>query len=238
MSNKQKPEYFEQANQWFVDKYEKANIMANRWFAAFLGSILLSALLVIALLCLLPLKTVIPVVVHHNTTTGETWVEKPSKKYAPETEAQTQSDIVRYITNRESYTAADINHRYHLVMLMSSPHVARDYREEQSNTNPKSPVNVLGREGYKTIHIEDIVFIDKEGIEELRHFRQKSVNLAKVDFATVTMDQNGIKHTNYWVATIGWSYKGLPDNKEDAWDNWNGFTVTTYRVDPKNIIKP
>ncbi|HYF97505.1 MAG TPA: type IV secretion system protein, partial [Coxiellaceae bacterium] len=181
------------------------------------------------------LKTLVPLVVHQNSITGEVWVTHPDTSYTPENDAQVQSDIVRYLTARESYSAADLNQRFQLVNLLSSKDVAKNYSNEQSNANPNAPVNTLGHEGTQTIHIEDIVFLDKAGIQELRHFKEKSQNLAKVDFITITTDKSGNKVNQAWVATVSWIYAGLPKTQVEAWENWNGFTVTSFRIDPRNL---
>jgi type IV secretion system protein VirB8 len=230
-----KQEYFKAGRDWYVERYESAHIQSNRWFVAFLSMSILAIVLTAAIIILVPLKTYIPLVIHQNTQTGELWVDRPKTIYAPENDAQIQSDIVRYIASRESYSAADINQRFHLVMLLSDNAISRDYESEQSNGNKKSPVNTLGETGTRTVHIEDIVFLDKAGIKELRHFRTKSSNLAKVDFTTTTTDVAGNKKQDAFVATISWTYQGIPESKQDAWDNWNGFTVLTYRVDPRNV---
>ncbi len=233
----QKPQdaYFKEAREWFYERYAQAHVQSNRWFVACLITVTLLALSLTAFICILPLKTFIPMVVHQNTITGEVWVTKPPTPYVPETDAQTQSDIVRYITSRESYSSSDINQRFNLVTLLSDSHIAKTYEAEQSNSNPNAPINILKEKGTRTVKIEDIVFIDKKGLKEIREFKQKSQNLAKVDFITTTVTPSGATETQYWVATIAWEYKGLPNNQQDAWDNWNGFQVTTYRVDPKNI---
>lgn len=231
----QKEDYFQAGKDWYVDRMESAKIQANRWFVAFLTTSILVVALAISVMTLFPLKTIIPVVVHQNATTGEFWVDRPTTPYVPENDAETQADIVRYLTARESYSAADINHRFHQVLLLSNSEISKRYEVEQANDNKEAPVNVLSSQGSRTVRIEDIVFIDKAGSQELRHFHQAAENLAKVDFTTTTIDQTGQKKTDAYVATIGWQYRGLPQNQADAWDNWNGFTVTTYRVDPRNI---
>lgn len=228
--------YFSLGRDWHYERFQVAHVMANRWFIAFLCASVLAILLTIALVTLMPLKTLVPLVIHQNSMTGDVWVDRPKTPYVPANDAQVQSDIVRYVTARESYTAADLNPRFHLVMLLSANNIAQQYADFQANDNKKSPVNILGDDGVRTTHIEDIVFIDKAGMQQLRHFRMPSENLAKVDFTTTTTtDSSGNKKIESWVATIGWTYRGLPVDQNDAWDNWNGFTVTTYRVDPRNV---
>lgn len=230
-----KETYFEAAKDWYYDRYQSFHLQANRWFAAFLFCCLIICLLIAALIILLPLKTLVPLVIHQNNLTGEIWVEHPKTNYVPVNAAQVEFDIVRYITARESFSAADLNQRFHQVILLSAGDVGKIYSEDQSNNNPHSPVNSLGNSGSRVVHIEDIIFIDKSNLQELRHFRQPSQNLAKVDFTTTTIDHAGNRKIENWVATIGWIYRGMPTDQQDAWDNWNGFIVTTYRVDSRNI---
>ncbi len=228
-------DYFKLAKDWHFQNFESAKINENRWFLCFIISCAINICLSISIIILTPLKTLVPLVIHQNSITGEAWVEKPSLQFVPANDAQTQADIVRYITSRESYTSADLNHRFHLVTLLSNQDIAKAYAISEANNNKSSPVNTLGLSGIRTVHIEDIVFIDNQNIDEPRHFNQPSSNLAKVDFITTTTDQNGTKKTQSFVATIGWIYKGLPNDEQDAWENWNGFTVTTYRVDERSI---
>ena len=228
--------YFEEAKSWYQERFELQQLKAKRWFAAFLIMATIALLALIADITLLPLKTLVPMIIHANPTTGETWVEKPDDKtYVPETEAQVQADVVRYITHRESYMAADINQRYHLVLLLSAPVVGKQYSEEQANSNEQSPINVLKQDGRRTVSIEDVVFIDKSGLDEKRHFDKPTQNIAKVDYITTTEDENHRLKTDYWVATISWEYHGRPATQQAAWDNWNGFQVTGYRTDLRNI---
>ena len=232
----EKENYFEEAHSWFHEQFESEKVKVTRLLIA-LGFVSVFALLaLVADILLLPLKTWVPMIIHTNAVTGEAWVQRPSEKtYVPETEAQVQSDLVRYVTQRESYMSADINQRYKTVLLLSHPSVAKQYSDEQANSNKSAPVNVLGKEGIRTISIEDIVFLDKAGVDEVRHFNTPSRNLAKVDFVVTTEDEQHQISKAYWVATMSWQYKGEPTNKEAAWDNWNGFQVTSYRADLRNI---
>lgn len=238
MKNKQPDQaYFEAAQDWFHDRYESVQIQANRWFIGFVASTLLSVVLVILLVTLFPLKTLVPLIVQKNAETGEMWVKRPQTPYTPANDVEVQADLVRYLTLYNSYTAADINQRFRLVTLLSANQVAKRYEEGQSNNNEGSPVNVLGKDGIRTVKVEDIVFIDKAGTREVKDFNEPSHNLAKVDFITTTIDHLGNKKVQPWVATISWVYRGIPTEQQEAWDNWNGFTVTMLRIDPKNITK-
>lgn len=228
-------EYFAVGQDWYFDQYESAKVAAARWFVAFLASMVLLGIAMVAFTILLPLKTIEPIIIHRNTVTNETWVEKPKSPYTPTNESQVNADIVRYITLRESYSAADINQRFDLVKILSANDVIHQYSIEQANDNPHAPINILGTPGIRKVTIEDIVFIDQQGTQEEREFPVAAHNLAKVDFTTTTLSKNGSSKDESWVATVAWVYTGLPESQADAWENWSGFTVSTYRVDKRNV---
>jgi type IV secretion system protein VirB8 len=227
--------YFERARDWQGDRLHRAEVAAQRWFIAFLVAALTVLSITIALIILLPLKTLVPLVVQHNPKTGEIWVHQPATPYAAENSAQTEADLVRYVVTRESYSAVDLNQRFHLVMLQSNANVADQYANAQANSNPHAPIQQFGINGARTVQIEDIVFLNKSDSVITNRFHQPASNLAKVDFSMTSTPTTGQSSTTYWVATIAWIYRGLPDNPQEAWDNWNGFTVTTYRLDPRVV---
>lgn len=237
MSNYQALEksYFKAGEDWYFDRYQAANRQANIYLVLLLLMKVIVIVLIIAITVLLPLKTLTPIIIHKNSITGETRVEQPKTPYTPNNDAEVEGDIVRYLTAMLSYSAGDINQRYQYVLLLSAENVQKQYAVRESNDNPNSPVNRLGEAGTRIVKVEDIVFLDKAGTHEIREVAMPSQNLAKVDLITETVDKSGSKKIEHWVATMTWVYKGKPDAQVDAWSNWNGFTVTSFRLDPKNI---
>lgn len=229
--------YFKEAKDWYFDRYESAEMAANRWFMAFLAAFSVVLLLVGTLFILLPLKTLVPIVIHQNTKTGEVWVSPPKTLKIPPNSAEVEADITHYIIARENYFLDDLNERFHEVLALSNSRVAKTYVAFESTTNSASLINQLGRRGSRTVHIEDVVFLDRAGTHEIRPFPIPSENLAKVDFTTETTDKAGIVQEAAWVATLSWDYRGLPSTQEAAWMNWNGFTVTHYHVEPRVLLK-
>lgn len=235
MNNNDLSQKTKQGESWFVDKYVLKEIEANRWMLAFIVAMLATISLAIAMAILMPLKKIQPIMIYKNSATGETWVERPTSPYTPQNEAEVKSDIARYVIARESYSAYDINPRFKGVMLLSSAKEQKQYSDFQSNSNKNAPINVLGKDGTRTVHVTDVIFIDRVGEMEKRQLPAPSENLAKVDFVTTTTDKNGTKIKDQWVATISWAYRGTPSDEDEAFDNWSGFTVTYYRVDKQNI---
>ena len=58
--------------------------------------------------------------------------------------------------------------------------------------------------------------------------------LAKVDFSTCS-HRSGSEAIEHWTATLSFDYEGLSQDEEMIWENWNGFTVSSYRLDSRFI---
>ena len=228
--------YFEEAKSWAYERYQMQEVIANRWQFAFWGMMIFSVLLLVMLIMLFPLKSWEPIVVQRNTQTGEVWVDSARNHYLPETSPEVESDLVRYVVARETFSLTDNNARKKQVLYASSPQVSKDYEAQEDGHNPKSPINVYGMKGLRTVKVEDVVFIDNasNALEQRKQQKEKIPTLAKVDFTTTeTIGQITVQKN--WVATLSFKYLGTPDEKEAAWLNWNGFTVIDYRVDQRNI---
>lgn len=226
-------DYFKSAQCWHYDRYESQLIQANRWLLAFWLQTGISLLLVICFVLLLPLKTLVPLIIRQNTQTNEVFVDKIDRHYLPN-QNQIESDLVRYVILRETYSSQDLVLRYKQVLLETNRACAVEYQKSQANTFPDSPVNIYGLDGVRNIHVEDVVFLTNRNLKTKE--KENTPNLAKVDFVSKETIHNQTVQ-KYWVATVAWEYRGTPQDKEAAWHNWNGFTVTYYRVDQRSIEK-
>lgn len=218
---------------WAYERYFNQLVTANRWQLAFWLQLSICLILGMLIFALLPLKTWEPIIVHRNSQTGEIWVESARDNALPINTAEVEANLVSYVVNRETYSYFDLNSRYKQIIYSSSPSVAKLYESLQNPNNPNSPMNVFGKEGTRIIKVQDVVFLDTHD-ESNRRKARNTQNLVKIDF--VTTETKGLTTTQkYWVATMSWDYVGTPKEKEAAWYNWNGFMVTHYRVDQRNI---
>ena len=220
------------AQDWAYDRYHSQAVIADRWQLAFWIQLILSLILAIAIIIILPLKSWEPIVIQRNTQTGEVWVDSPHTQHLPALASEVESDLVRYVIARETYAHQDAGARYQQVRYSSSPEVIKIYENLFSNTNLHHLQSLYGDSGMRTIKVEDVVFLTSP--ESASIHQANTHNLAKIDFIT-TDTQGQTSKEQYWVATISWEYLGTPTTKAAAWSNWNGFTVTYYRVDQRNI---
>lgn len=234
-----KTSYFEEACDWATERYHTQKVMANRWQLAFWVQLGFSVVLVVSLMVMLPLKTWEPLIVEHDLRTGEFYTHPAPVENLPKTQEEIESDLVHYVVARETYAATDEGVRFRQVQFMSSPDVFAPYVETHRPSNPDSLEAILGDKGLRTVEVEDIIFLDAS---DPRHYQAKRASkkaqqvppIARVDFTTTESSGQGVVK-KYWVATIRFEYLGTPNHKEAAWSNWSGFTVTSYRVDQRNI---
>lgn len=213
---------------WFYDRYQIQEVMANRWQLAFWIQLVLSLFLVASIVFLLPLKSWEPIVIERDIRTGEVWI-RPTQESLPKFSSEVESDLVNYVIGRETYSSIDNDERYQQILFSSSPSIFKEYKENASPNNPTSLTKTLGATGTRKVTVEDVVFLN-----DLKNKDSAKSQIAKVDFTTVdTIGEMTFK--KYWVATITWEYLGTPNQKEAAWMNWNGFTVTSYRIDQRNV---
>lgn len=229
-------DYFEQATEWSNDRYHFMELSRDRYRLAFFSSMALSFALTVSIALLLPLKKIEPIIVHQNDRTGEVWVAPMTTPYVPANQAQVESQLVGYVIARESYSTIDYNNRYQQVEFQSNDTVGKQYATAQDISTQTSPLNVLGESGTRSIAVEDVIFIDKSGLKTGNRPQRNlaSHNLAQVNFVE-TDNVNGNITKQYKVATISWKYLGTPSNPQAVWENWNGFTVTYYHVDQRNV---
>ncbi len=218
------PDPYEAAQHWAYDRYQIHEVIANRWQLAFWLQLFFSAGLVVLVLALLPLKTWEPIIIHRNNQTSEVWVESVRDHALPETTAEIESNLARYVIARETISAIDASSRTQQVYYESNDPVAKAYETAQAQINKSL---------HKMVKVQDIIFLDS-ATPSKNHKEALHRNLAKVDF--VTTENNGQQIIEKsWVVTISWEYLGTPASKAAAWANWNGFTVTYYRVDQRNV---
>ena len=231
---KQGDDIFSEATSWADDIYASHTAKIAHYQFITLGLVVVSVSLAVAIASMMPLQK-IQLVLAHQSNDGVTWVDAPESVQAKPTEAQTESEMVNYVTNRESYSAFSYDYQYRLINLMSSTDVARQYRDEQSPSNPDSPISLLHNEGTRTAHIEDVVFIDNINRNQNTTKHDTShQNLAQVNFTLTTKNKNTSTSTPY-TALISWSYRGTPDNPEAKWQNWDGFMVTEYKITQRSL---
>ena len=187
------------------------------------GAGLVALLLALALVFLVPLKSVQPYVLTVDRQTGTVEAATTLQKgKLSQNEAVIQAQLAGYVIARETFDSTDLAQQYRRVQVMSSRPVGLAYVAEMAANNPASPLNTLSRGDTVTIRIRSVSLIaDGAGLVRF----------------TATRSALGVatgQSTNY-VAAISFGFNGRPLRAADRYDNPLGFQVTRYRRDMEGV---
>jgi type IV secretion system protein VirB8 len=189
--------------------------------AAIAGAIAL--LLAIALIVLLPLKTVVPYTLLVDRQTG--YVEE----LAPLDEASvgadtalTRSFLAQYVIARESYDGASLQRDYRKVALWSEGEARQRYVASMNSSNPNSPLVPLGSGTTLRTEVKSVSSLSSDS--------------ALVRFVTIRTDRGGREQApEHWAAIINYRFSGAEMSADDRLLNPLGFQVTRYRRDQEAL---
>lgn len=215
--------YYADAASWNRDRV--ASLHSSRrtawWIAA--GAAAIALLEAIALVLLMPLKTVEPYTLMVDKTTGYVQALNPldPATVAPD-RALTQSFLVQYVIAREGFDMASLQPSYRKVALFSEGNARATYLKTMQVSNPQSPLVLYPRTTIVEVRVKSVSPVGK--------------NAALVRFDTVRSDASAQPQpASAWVAVVRYRYSGEPMKLEDRFINPLGFQVTGYRKDPEAI---
>lgn len=177
----------------------------------------------IALVYLVPLKTVEPYTLLVDRQTGNVEALAPldAQTIAPDA-ALTRSFLVQYVIARETYDAPSLQDDYRKVSLWTGGNEKQRYINLMQANNPQSPVSYMRGNG--TIRTE------------IRSISSLNNQRALVRFTTVRTDQGAQPQApEYWVAVVDYEFSGAQMSEADRLINPLGFQVTRYRRDAEAL---
>lgn len=219
--NDTEDDYYKRASGWAVARQAAADRSRRvAWAVAgvAVGVIVLQAT---ALILLTPLKTVEPVTLLVDRTTGFVQAVKPleANRVAGDT-ALTQSFLVQYVIAREGFERATLQQDYRKVALWSEGRARGEYLATMPLTNPQSPLNLYP--GATSVDV---------AVKSVSPIRQ---GLARVRFDT-RVDGGQTRAPRSWIATVRYRYSDAPMSLQDRYVNPLGFQVVAYRRDPEAL---
>ncbi|HHG8504979.1 TPA: virB8 family protein [Legionella pneumophila] len=219
--------YFNHARTWADDTFGRIEQSRKRYQVAFLVSMGLNVMALLAVAVLSQYQTLIPLLVHHYDN-GVLTVDAVANKHTPMNQDQVRSDIARYIQNRESFDASSYRAQFELIHLLSNNPVTKEYVTEHEASNKSSPIHVLGNQMKREVKIYSINFLDSLLANE-EDLHKDHHALAEVVFSLVDTDKMSGKSTStQYNAMISWHFTAPPTSPEARWQNWDGFEVTRY----------
>lgn len=217
-------EYFAAARTW-ADGQVKASAREVRiaWRVA-AGAAGIALLLALALVLLVPLKSVQPYVLTVDRNTGAVEAANTLQNgRLSQNEAVIQAQLAGYVIARETFDSSDLAQQYRRVQIMSAPPVARAYVAHMAANNPDSPLNTLNRGDTVSIKVRSVSLI-AEGAGIVRFT------------ATRTPVGSATGEPRNYVAAVSFGFNGRPLRPADRYDNPLGFQVTRYRRDEEGFV--
>lgn len=192
------------------------------WIVAAIAAAI-AVLQAIALVYLVPLKTVEPytLLVDRQTGAVEALAPLDAQTVTPDA-ALTRSFLVQYVIARESFDADDVQDDFRKVSLWSDGSTRQAYANLMQANNPASPLSFMPRGG--TIRTE------------IRSISSLSNTRSLVRFTTTRSDTAGRPQAPaYWIAVVDYQFSGAEMSEADRLVNPLGFQVTRYRRDAETL---
>ena len=182
-----------------------------------------SAMLTIAIVVMMPLKTteVFTVLVDSQTGAAERIVQVAPTGIQDE-EAIKQSLLVAYVNDREGFLMAGIQERLESVQRRSAGSADASLREIWSSSHPNYPPRVYGQGAEVFVTVRHITFLEPL--------------VAQIRFEKTLRRPRQEPVTRPFVATVAFEFNPRTERSlQRVWENPLGFTVTSYRVDAETL---
>lgn len=209
--------YYKEAGSWGQDR--EAWLTRSRrtaWIVAGVASAVALAEAV-AIVAMMPLKTVEPYTLLVDRQTGFVQALKPldPERVSPDS-ALTQSFLVQYVIARESFDVTALQSNYRRVVQWSEGRARSQYVAAVQASNPSSPLATLPRSTVVETRVKSVSPLGEGS--------------ALVRFETIRRDAGGqVSPPGAWVAVIRYRYAGEPLKLEDRFVNPLGFEVSHYQ---------
>jgi len=219
-------DYYRDAANWSDDRtraLEGSRKVA--WIAASVAAGI-AVLEAIALILLVPLKTVVPYTLLVDRQTGNVEAIEPLERatISPDA-AMVRSFLVQYVIGRESFDYDQVNDNYRKIALWSAGEERARYVAEMQATNPTSPLATLPRRSLVRVQIRSVSSLGNDR--------------SMVRFTTTRIDPGAqAQPAQHFVAVVSYGFSGAAMRAEDRMINPLGFQVSRYRRDAEALPEP
>jgi type IV secretion system protein VirB8 len=218
--------YFAQGASWAQDRRDA--LVASRRIAWIVAGIAVAIALceALALVILMPLKTVVPYTLLVDRQTGFVQALKPlDTQLVSGDRALTQSFLVQYVIAREGFDYDTLQTDYRKVGLWSTGRARADYINGMQASDPDSPLARFPRSTVVDVQVKSVTPLTADS--------------AMVRYDTQRRDAGGqVQAPQSWVAAIHYGYSGEPASIADRFINPLGFQVQRYRRSQEVLPTP
>ena len=211
--------YYAQSESWAQDIQGSLRASRRRAFLVAGAAAFIAILEAIALVALMPLKTVVPYTITVDRQTGYIQTAQGIQPGALSQDvAVIQAFLAQYVLARETFDVTDLQANYQKVAAWTSGPARDQYVRAMQRANPQSPVNVNDPATVVKITIKSISLLSRTSA------------LVRFDAERDRSAAATPERTPY-TAVIGFQFSGAPMRTDDRFLNPLGFQVTAYRRD-------
>lgn len=215
--------YYREAGSWATDQIAALRRSCRIAWIVAAAAVVVAVSEAVALMLLMPLKTVVPYTLMVDRTTGFVQALKPldPDQITPD-RSLVQSMLVQYVIARESFDIATLQANYEKVGLWSAERARSDYLNLMQVSNLDGPLTLYPRSSIVETRVKSVSRLDQQS--------------ALVRFETIRRDEGGQHQpAQPWVAIVQYRFSGEPMSAEDRFLNPLGFQVLDYRRDPEAL---
>jgi type IV secretion system protein VirB8 len=207
--------YYAQSTSWAADVTGELRASRQRAYIIAGAAALVAVLEAVALVALMPLKTVVPYTITVDRQTGYIETAQGIKPGALSQDAAVvQSFLAQYVLARETFDVSDLQHNYREVAAWTTGPARDQYVRAMQKSNPRAPENLYDPSTIVQVTVKSISLLTKTS--------------ALVRFDAEPSNGGG---RQAYTAVIGFEFTGTPMRAEDRFLNPLGFQVTSYRRD-------
>jgi type IV secretion system protein VirB8 len=218
-------EYFREAATWDTDRSASARRSARvAWWVAAAGWLCAVASSV-ALLVLMPLKSVDPFVIRVDSTTGVVDVVPVYSGSTAVDQAVTRYFLTHYITVCERFNFSTAESDYEECGAFHAAQRNQAWYALWNPSNPDSPLNVHKDGSTVRVQVESVSFFQRaSGVTDLAQVRY---------LKAARQGGGGDERLSHWIATIQYGYAA--PSKDPKVRRWNplGFRIIELTSEPE-----
>lgn len=195
----------------------------NRWMIVALLALAMAVISMGVVLALLPLKESKPFVIMVDKTTGAAEkIVQVRPVGLSEQEAVRESELVSYVSDRETYDISDNETRIPDVLSRSHEQARTSLVALWTKGSENYPPVIYSSRSRLVVKVISITLLSEKTAQV--RFRKK----------LETEGENPVERD--FVATIGFEFQPkIERNLQAVWDNPLGFVVTNYRIDAETL---
>jgi type IV secretion system protein VirB8 len=219
--------YFMEAASWDIDRSaQTVQRMRIAWLVAIAGwGCAVSTC--IALMLLMPLKTVEPYVIRVDNSTGIVDIVPMYAGRAEISETVARYLLTHYITVCESFDFVTAERDYEECGAYHTSRRNVEWYAQWNPVNPNSPINLYKDGTTIRAQVTAVTFFSKaNGVN----------SLAQIRYVKARRPPGGSETLTHWIATIEYAYVAPSNDVKTRQWNPLGFRIVDFRTEPESAV--